>query len=103
MRTFLLIIGWLLVIGSVVDGLITAFVLWLINEGAADFWISVDAHLRDHMSFIYWVKDIAYFVLPHPVVDWLFDLPAMIVFPARVVLSGIIGAWVFAVARRMKS
>ena len=102
MRTFLLWFGWLSLVGSIFDGLITVFLGALIILGDAEAGITVDAHLKTHLHFIYWVKDVAYVVMPDPFVDWLFGLPAMIYFPVRVVTSVIIGGWALRAAARMK-
>ncbi|MEM7281093.1 MAG: hypothetical protein AAF438_05655 [Pseudomonadota bacterium] len=64
--------------------------------------MTVDSFLRDHVSFIYWVKQVAYFVLPRSFVDWLFALPALVYFPVRVVVSSVIGWWALAKANQLK-
>lgn len=102
MRTFLLFLGWVSLVGSLFDGAIAAFLAWLIVAGEALIDISVDMHLKDHLSFVYWVKGVAYMLFPETFVDWLFALPAMIYFPVRVAVSIVIGAWLLQMARRMR-
>jgi len=102
MRTFLLILAWASLVASLFDGAIAAFLSWLIVVGEAPAGITVDAHLKTHLSFIYWVKDVAYLVLSRAFVDWVFALPAMAYFPVRVIVSVIIGAWLLQTARRMQ-
>ena len=53
MRTFLLVFGWASIVGSVLDGLITAALAYLIAFHGADVGTTVDTHLRDHLSFLY--------------------------------------------------
>ena len=103
MRGLLLFLGWSSMIGSLLDGAIMIYAFLLAAAGdAAGFGITVDGHLKDHLSFIYWVKDVAYFLFPTGFVDWLFGLPALLYFPFRVITSIIIGGWALSVAARMK-
>ena len=101
MRKFLLFIGWASVIGSIADGAISAFALWLVSQGEAALSITVDALLRAHLSFIYWVKALAYAIMPDGFVAWMFGLPALIYFPVRVVTSVLLGGWLLHIAGRM--
>jgi len=101
MRQFLLILGWLSLVGSVFDAAIIAFLGWLVATDAATLTITVDTHLRDHLSFLYWVKGIAEFLFPQWLVVWVFDLPALVYFPIRVFSSVFVGYWALKVARRM--
>jgi len=102
MRMFLVGFGWASVIGSLFDGAIAAFVGALVALGREPIGLSVDAHLRDHLPFIYWVKDVAYTVLPDGFVTWLFDLPALVYFPVRVAMSVVLGWAAFVFAARLK-
>ena len=101
MRTFLLIFGWTSLVGSIFDAAIAVYVTWLVAMGDAPLSITMDAHLREHLPFIYWVRDVAEYLFPQNFVDWLFGLPALIYFPARVIISIIIGGVALRVARRM--
>ncbi len=101
MRLFLLIIAWASVAGSVFDGLIAGWLVFLGAAGEAPYGISVEAHLRDHFGIIYWVKDLALLILPDGFVVWLFALPALVYFPVRVAMGVVIGGLAFSAARRM--
>lgn len=101
MRTLLLWFGWLSVVGSLLDGAITAFLIIQIGLGDAPVAMSVDAHLFKHLRFLYWIKDVGYFLLPDGFVDWIFALPALVYFPVRVVTSIIIGALALNAAANM--
>lgn len=103
MRRLLLFLGWASFAGSLFDGAISAYLLWLIVDGEATSGIAVDAHLRVHLHFLYWVKDIAYMLFPDTFVDWLLALPATVYFPVRVAVSVLVGAWLLQTARRMGS
>ena len=71
-----------------------AYALWhTVVSGAAELSISLDAFLLQFVSVIYWVKHVAYFVLPHGVVNGLFGLAVFVYFPIRIVASAIIGWW----------
>ena len=102
MRTFLLWVGWASVVGSVGDGLIAALALVVVgNAGWAMPGLSVDALLAGQLPTLYWVKSVALWTMPGGVVSWLFALPALVYFPARIALSALIGWGAFVGARRI--
>jgi hypothetical protein len=104
MRRFLLIFGLLSVIGSVGDGLISLYALWVVGSGGwADPGIQVGPLLEQYLPALYRVKDVARYVLPASVVTWVFNLPALVYFPVRVVMGCVIGWWVLAKAKSMSS
>ncbi|MEL6360434.1 MAG: hypothetical protein AAFR21_05070 [Pseudomonadota bacterium] len=102
MRTFLLWIGWLSLVGSLFDGFIAGLLCILVITDQAPTTLSVDTHLREHLPFLYWIRAVAEFLFPEPFVVWLFGLPAMIYFPARVIVSVVLGKWALDTAARMK-
>ena len=102
MRRFLLWFGWLSVVGSIGDGAISLFALWVVGSGGwTDLGLAVGPLLEQHLPALYWVKDVARFVLPGSVVAWVFDLPALIYFPVRVAMGCVIGWWALATAKKM--
>ncbi len=102
MRRFLLIFGWLSVVGSVGDGLIALYALWIVGAaGWINTGIAVGPLLEQHLPVLLWVKDVAKFVLPGNVVSWIFALPALIYFPVRVLTGCVIGWWALAAANKM--
>ncbi len=92
MRKFLLFIGWSSIVGSVIDGLLGLYAAWVVIQGAEP-QISLDAFLKQHVVIIYWVKQVAYQVMPNGFVTWLFNIPALIYFPVRILMSVVIGWW----------
>lgn len=104
MRRFLLIFGWLSVIGSIGDGLISVYALWVVGSGGwGNPGVQVGPLLEQHLPALYWVKDVARHVLPASVATWVFNLPALVYFPVRVVMGCVIGGWVLAKAKSMGS
>ena len=102
MRRFLVVFGWLSVVGSIGDGVIALYALWLVGSGGWLSWsIEVGPLLEQHLPLLLWVKDVASFVLPVEVVAWVFALPALIYFPVRVVTGCVVGWWALAAARKM--
>ena len=92
MRKLLYVIAYGSLIGSLIDGLITLVVIWFILNGEALISLNVNDHLRDHLPFLYWVRDLAEVLFPNRFVEWLFSLPALVYFPVRVFVSIVIGA-----------
>ena len=102
MRTFLLFIGWSSLIGSVGDLLLGSFAAYLVTfTDTVATTISLDIFLRDFVPFIYWVKQVAYYVIPTPIVIWLFNLPALLYFPVRILISLVIGWYAFKLVKNM--
>lgn len=99
-RTLLLAFGCASIIGSAFDGAIALYALLVLGMSEAGIGISVDLFLRDFLAILYWIKELARMVLPEAVVAWIFALPALVYFPARVVLGVLLGGWALAVARR---
>ena len=94
MRKFLLILGWSSIVGSFFDGLLACYALWLaFSFDTISFSVSVDDFLKQHVEFIYWVKQLAFYVMPHALVNWIFNIPALIYFPIRILTSIAIGWW----------
>ena len=102
MIRLLLFVGWAGVIGSALDALIALYALWvIIGEPAQGWGMSTDVLFRDYISWLYWVKQLAYFFLPASIIEWIFGLPALLLFSVRVVASGIIGGWAFNKASKL--
>ena len=101
MRRFFLVFGWASLVGSVGDSIVGLYGLWVVGaDGWSEPGLSVDTLLRDHISFLYWVKQVAYVVLPKALVTWTFALPALLYFPIRVVVSTLLGWWALNKARQ---
>jgi hypothetical protein len=102
MKKALIIFAWISILGSIGDGLIALYGGYLVAlDSSVNLWISVETLIRNHIGFLYWVKKIAYYVMPGNIVIWLFELPALIYFPIRVVSSILIGCWVLKIAAKM--
>ena len=102
MRIFLLFIGWASLLASLVDFILGSFAAYLVTAtDTLTMAISLDLFLRDFVPFIYWVKQVAYYVMPTSVVIWLFNLPALLYFPVRVLLSLVIGWYAFKLVNAM--
>ena len=94
MRAFLLFIGWSSVLGSFADGALWLYALSIVaNADWSNLAISVDIFLKQYLEILYWVKQVAYYIMPNGFVSWLFGLPALAYFPARILLSMVIGWW----------
>lgn len=103
MRTFLFFIGWSSIVSSIVDGALGLYALWVIlNADVLDIYFSLDRFLKHYVEFIYWVKQVALFVMPNAIALWLFSIPALIYFPARILMSMVIGCWALNKAKSLK-
>jgi hypothetical protein len=103
MKRFLIILAWSGLLGAIADGTITAYAAWEVaTTKGMGVNLTVDEHLRTHLHFLYWLKDVAYFLAPDRFVDWLFGLPALAYFPFRILLNLIFGWWMLRWARRLE-
>lgn len=104
MRSLILFLAWSSFVGSLIDAGITLIALCHISsEGWTDIGMSVDAHLKKHIMFLYFVKDIAFFLFPDEFVLFIFNAPALVIFPLRVIISAAVGAWLLALGRKIKA
>lgn len=103
MRKFLLFIGWSSYIGSFFDAALGLYALWLVLTVVdVPLLIDLDTYIRDYVSIIYWVKQLAYYVMSTGVVTWLFAVPAVIYFPIRILMSLVIGYWALNKAEQLR-
>lgn len=72
-----------------------------VASGTASPGITVEQHLAAHLPWLMFVREIGHAVLPARLVDWIFGLPALAYFPARVVISTVLGIWAMRAAPRM--
>jgi len=73
MKKAIIIFAWVSIIGSIGDGLIAIYCILLsVFQSSVEFNITVDQLLKDHIYFLYWAKQVAYLVMPHSFVNWLF-------------------------------
>ena len=63
--------------------------------------ITIDDFLKRYVQLLYWVKQVAFYVLPESIVLWLFNLPALLYFPLRIIMSVIIGWWALSKAAQL--
>ena len=104
MRSFLLFIGYSSYIGSMGDGLLGLYALWvLISNELALLSLSLNDFLAQYVEFIFWVKRVAFYVMPQGFAKWLFGIPAVIYFPVRILMSLVIGWWALKKAAQLKS
>jgi len=104
MRSFLLFIGYSSYISSLGDGSLGLYALWvLISNNLALLNLSLNDFLAQYVEFIYWVKQVAFYVMPEGFANWLFGIPAVIYFPVRILMSLIIGWWALKKAAQLKA
>ncbi len=101
MKATLRVFFWLLIIGSLADGALAAHAGFLVAVHGEPASLPVDTHLRDFVPTLYWIKAIATMVLPDAIVRWLFALPSLVYFPARIVFSLALGLVLLLVSRRL--
>ncbi|MEM1262562.1 MAG: hypothetical protein AAGH76_09200 [Pseudomonadota bacterium] len=102
MRRFWLFVGYASLLGSVGDGALGVYALAKTTCCGTESWaVTVDDFLRNYVGFLYWIKQLAFWVLPAGFVHWVFGLPALLYFPLRVITSAVIGVWAFRLAGRI--
>jgi hypothetical protein len=102
LRWTLLVFGWASFVGSVTDGIILTQHLVLAALGQAELMVSVGEHISTHLPFLSWLIPFADFVLPDGWAPWVFGLPAVVYFPARILFSVVTGGWALRAARRLR-
>ncbi len=86
------------------DAAITLFAAWEVaTSEELGINLTVDEHLKTHLHFLYWLKDVAYFLAPDGFIDWLFNLPALAYFPVRILINLIFGWWMLLWARSLRN
>lgn len=94
MRVVLLVIGWVLTFGAVANGAMALATLYFIGAGGfADWSMSVESLLTQHAPFLLWAKAVATSILPARLADFFFAAPALVVFPLRALVAGLLGRW----------
>ena len=101
MRTTLFTIGYLSWFGSLFDSGLVAYHLYLFATGEMELTASLYTFFHEHLTWLLWVKDIAYAILPHDFVDWVFALPNLVYFPIRIIISMMAGSYCLKWARGM--
>lgn len=103
MRKTLVVLAWSGLIGALFDAAITVYAAWeVFTSPGLGVDLSVDEHLRAHLRYLYWLKDVAYFLAPDTLIDWMFSLPALAYFPFRIVINLLFGYWMLRWARRLQ-
>jgi hypothetical protein len=101
MRTVLRVIGWVLIFGALANGAMALFTLAVVAQGGfSDFGVSVETMIRERAPFLQWTKGAAGAILPPHVADFFFLAPALVVFPLRAIIAGVLGAFALRAARR---
>ena len=58
-RRVLVVLAWAGAVGAILDSAITVLAAWEIATTPTLAWnMTVDAHLRAHLSFLYWLKSV---------------------------------------------
>ena len=103
MRKFWLTFGWASAIGSVLDTIILLYAIYVIVAFLDYTWsMSSEILFRDYISWLYWVKQLAYYFMHEDAVHWIFGLPAVALFSARIIFSILIGKWALNKAEQLK-
>lgn len=103
MRIILLVIGWVLSIGAVLNAAFAAVALFYVAKGYfAEPALSVEALFRDHVPIMLWTRSAAEAIMPAHVVDWMFAAPALVIFPLRAAVAGALGFLALRTAARMR-
>ena len=102
MRRLLLSIGWMSLVGSIVDGVFAAYAVALAAFVDGVGWgITVDTLFREHISWLYWIKALVAQIFDQAFVEWVFALPAIAFYTVRVIVSYYFGRWALNKAAQM--
>lgn len=101
MRPFLLVFGWLPVMGSLIVAAITFLLFAFVYRGDAAQMMTVGARIRELLPWLNWTRGVAEAVFPDHFVAWLFGLPALKFFPGQLIVSAFLGGWALKAAGRI--
>lgn len=103
MRIVLLIVGWFLSIGAVVNASFAVVALFYVAKGYfAEPGLSVEALFHDHIPFMLWTKSAAEAILPAHLAEFFFSAPALVIFPLRAAVAGGLGFLALKAAARRR-
>jgi hypothetical protein len=101
MKKVLLVIGYLLTFGAAINAILALIALYVVGmNGFAEPGLSVETFMHDHTPFLGWAKSAAEAILPQNVASFFFAAPALVVFPLRAIIAGLLGALALKAARR---
>ena len=101
--SWLLVFGWALIAGGAIDAVLAIAAVVVITSGDLAWNLDLEVLFRDHLSWLYWLKQIVRVFMPESFVIWFFALPAVPFFVVRVVVSGWLGQWIIGIARHRRA
>jgi len=103
MRAILKFIGWILVAGAAANASMALLALYVAGQnGFADLGMSAEALISGHAPFLAWTRNAASSILPTNVAGFFFAAPALVMFPLRAAVAGLLGGWALKAAHKRK-
>lgn len=103
MRIVLLILGWLLSLGAMVNASFAVIALFYVAKiYFAEPLMSVETLFRDHVPFMMWTKSAVEAILPAHLAEFFFSAPALVIFPLRAAVAGGLGYLALKAAARRR-
>ena len=103
MRSSLLLLFWLCILGTFVQVPLLCYEIWLLSNGATFIELSVRVLLTDHLTFLAWIADLIWAVYGADFGGWILGLPVTLVTVLKLIFGTLIGYWALETVRDMDS
>ncbi len=103
MRSSLLLLFWLCVLGTFIQLPLLCYELWLLGTGLTFSELTVWALLTEHLTFLAWIADLITGVFGAELGGWILDLPVTLVTIVKLVSGTLIGYWALYKLREIDS
>lgn len=100
MRSVLLVIGAIMMIGALANAALALHGIWVITQMGAEWGITVGDFIETYEPWFEWTRGFVEGFLPTGVVDFMFGLPALVFFPVRMLIALLIAQACLSGARR---
>ena len=103
MRSGLLLLFWLCILGTIVQVPLLCYEFWLLATGLTFSELTVWALLIEHLTFLAWIADLITAVFGAEFGDWILGLPATLVTILKLIFGTLIGYWALDTVRELDS
>jgi hypothetical protein len=103
MRSSLLLLFWLCVLGTFIQLPLLCYEIWLLATGLTFSELTVWALLTEHLTFLAWIAKIITAVFGAELGGWILHLPVTLVTIVKLISGTLIGYWALNKLREIDS